>query len=147
MGVDLVQELPYFIIKRLPLRFTFDNNYFNDRYQGIPIGGYTKIVEEMLVGIDVCTNTDFFNMKVKLKNLAGNMHGILPNETEVKFNKIVYTGQIDQYFDFCYGPLEYRSACFETEQFPLENYQGNAVVNYTDTEVPWTRIIEVNAPT
>ena len=122
-------ELPSFIIKRLPVRFTYDNNYFNDRYQGIPIGGYTQIVEKMLSSdlIDIELNTDFFDKK----------------EQYIKeFPKIIYTGMIDQFFDYQYGELEYRSLEFETLVLNKENYQGNAVVNYTDAETPFTRIIE-----
>jgi len=121
------EELPAFIIKRLPVRFIFDNNYFNDRYQGIPIGGYTKIVEKMLEGADIRLNCDFFENKEELLGLAEN---------------VIYTGPIDQYYDYCYGPLEYRSVRFETETLDMENYQGNAVVNYTSHEQPYTRIIE-----
>lgn len=120
-------ELPSFIIKRLPVRFTFDNNYFNDRYQGIPIGGYTKIIEKMLDGVDLKLSYDYFEHREELDNIA---------------NKIIYTGPIDQFFDYCYGPLEYRSVRFETELLDVDNYQGNAVVNYTEYEVPYTRIIE-----
>ena len=120
-------ELPAFIIKRLPVRFTFDNNYFNHRYQGIPIGGYTKIFEKMLDGIEVKLNYDYFAHKQELQNCA---------------KKIIYTGAIDQYFDYVYGALEYRSVRFETEILDLPNYQGNAAVNYTDKDVPYTRIIE-----
>lgn len=126
-------ELPAFIIKRLPLRFTYDNNYFNARYQGIPMGGYTQIVEKMLEGIDVRTNEDFFDLKKS---------GKLSDGTEVEYDKILFTGQIDEYYDSCFGPLEYRSVRFETEELDEENYQGNAVVNYTEREVPYTRIIE-----
>lgn len=126
-------ELPAFIIKRLPLRFTFDNNYFNARYQGIPMGGYTQIVEKMLDGIDVKTGEDFFDLK---------QTGKLSDGTEVEYDKILFTGQIDEYYDSCFGPLEYRSVRFETEELDEENYQGNAVVNYTEREVPYTRIIE-----
>ena len=126
-------ELPAFIIKRLPLRFTYDNNYFNDRYQGIPIGGYTQIVEKMLAHADVRTNTDFFELK---KN------GMKLNGEAITYDKLVFTGQIDEYFDYCYGPLQYRSVRFETEVLDCDNYQGNAVVNYTEREVPYTRIIE-----
>ena len=121
------KELPAFIIKRLPLRFTYDNNYFNDRYQGIPMGGYTKIVEKMLEGSDILLNTDYFEFRKENKDIA---------------KVTVYTGQIDKYFDYKYGILEYRSVRFETEKLDMENYQGNAVVNYTDREVPYTRIIE-----
>ena len=120
-------ELPAFIIKRLPVRFTFDNNYFNDMYQGIPIGGYTKIIEKMLDGIEVKLNTDFFDDKEKWANIA---------------DKIVFTGMIDEYYDYCYGELEYRGLKFEEECLNMENYQGNAVINYTDSKTPYTRIIE-----
>lgn len=120
-------ELPAFIIKRLPVRFVYDNNYFNDKYQGIPVGGYTQIVEKMLEGIEVRLETDFFANREELTAQA---------------DKIVFTGMIDAYFDYCYGELEYRSLRFETEVLECENYQGNAVVNYTEFEVPYTRIIE-----
>lgn len=121
------KELPAFIIKRLPLRFTYDNNYFNDRYQGIPIGGYTKIVEKMLEGSDVLLDTDYFEFIKDNEGIA---------------DKVLFTGMIDEYYDFCYGHLEYRTVRFETEVLDCDNYQGNAVVNYTDSEVPYTRIIE-----
>lgn len=122
------RELPSFIIKRLPVRFTYDNNYFNDKYQGIPIGGYNVIIEKMLKDVDVRLNVDFFDKRDELENLA---------------KKIVYTGMIDQYFDYNYGVLEYRSLHFDTEILDYtNNYQGNAVVNYTDRETPYTRIIE-----
>ncbi|MCK0472275.1 UDP-galactopyranose mutase [Halalkalibacter sp. APA_J-10(15)] len=121
-------ELPAFIIKRLPVRFTYDNNYFNDRFQGIPIGGYTSIIEKMLKGIDVKLNIDFFQTRDELESLA---------------HKVVFTGMIDQYYDYQYGILDYRSLHFETRVLKdVENYQGNAVVNYTDRETPYTRIIE-----
>ena len=120
-------DLPSFIIKRLPLRFTYDNNYFNDRYQGIPIGGYTPIVEKMLAGADILTNTDYFEFIKEHPDVA---------------DKTVLTGQIDAFFDYKLGVLEYRSVRFETEVLDCENYQGNAVVNYTEREVPYTRIIE-----
>ncbi len=120
-------ELPAFIIRRLPVRFTFDNNYFNDRYQGIPIGGYTKMIERMLEGVEVRLECDFFAHKCEFLAEA---------------DKVIYTGAIDRYFDYCYGPLEYRSVRFETEVLDTPNYQGNAVVNYTAAEVPYTRIIE-----
>lgn len=121
-------ELPTFIIKRLPVRLVYDNNYFNDKYQGIPVGGYTKIIEKMLDGIEVRLNTDFFKNKAELSALA---------------NKVLFTGMIDQYYNYKYGELEYRSLRFETEDLPnVSNYQGNAVVNYTEYEVPYTRIIE-----
>lgn len=122
------KELPAFIIRRLPVRFTFDNNYFNDRYQGIPIGGYNKIVEEMLAGCDVLLGTDYLKEKDKYENMA---------------DCILYTGMIDEYFAYCFGHLEYRSLRFETELLEgISNYQGNAVVNYTEREIPYTRIIE-----
>lgn len=121
------KELPAFIIKRLPLRFIYDNNYFNDRYQGIPIGGYTAIIEKMLEGIEVRTGTDYFDFIRDNKNIA---------------RKTIFTGMIDEYYGYCYGPLQYRSVRFETEVLDCENYQGNSVVNYTDREVPYTRIIE-----
>lgn len=120
-------ELPSFIIKRLPVRFVYDNNYFNDLYQGIPIGGYTKMVEKMLEGIEVRLETDY------LKNR---------DAFDAMVDKVVFTGMLDQYFEYCYGELEYRSLRFETEELDMENYQGNAVVNYTEYEVPYTRIIE-----
>jgi len=120
-------ELPAFIIKRLPVRFTFDNNYFNDRYQGIPIGGYTKIIEKMLNGIDIRLNCDFFKNKEALIKESKN---------------IIYTGAIDEYYDYKFGHLEFRTVRFETSVLDMPNYQGNAVVNYTEYEVPYTRIIE-----
>lgn len=120
-------ELPAFIIKRLPVRLVFDNNYFNDRYQGIPIGGYNKLIDGLLDGVETQVNTDFFDDRDKWKGVA---------------DKIVYTGKIDEYFDYALGKLEYRTVRFETEVLNTANYQGNAVVNYTDAEVPYTRIIE-----
>lgn len=120
-------DLPAFIIKRLPVRFTYDNNYFNDTYQGIPIGGYTKIIEKMLEGIEVQLETDFFKDREKLENIA---------------DKIVFTGMIDEFYDYKFGTLEYRSLRFEHETLDEENHQGNAVVNYTEYEIPYTRIIE-----
>ena len=120
-------ELPAFIIKRLPVRFTYDNNYFNDNYQGIPIGGYTKMVEKMLEGTEVRLNKDFFAQREHYQGLAG---------------AVVYTGMVDEYFGYCFGKLEYRSLRFESEVLEEENYQGNAVVNYTEYEVPYTRVIE-----
>ena len=121
------RDLPAFIIKRLPVRFTFDNNYFNDRYQGIPIGGYTKIIEKMLDGIEVKTDTDYFEFIKENPDIA---------------EKTLFTGMIDEYFGYKLGALEYRSVRFETEVLDTDNYQGNAVVNYTEYEVPYTRIIE-----
>lgn len=120
-------ELPSFIIKRLPVRFTYDNNYFDDKYQGIPEGGYTQIIEKMLNGIEIKTGYDYFEHKNELNNIV---------------KKTIFTGPIDQYYDYCYGELEYRSVRFETEILDMKNYQGNAVVNYTEYEVPYTRIIE-----
>ncbi len=120
-------QLPAFIIKRLPVRLTFDNNYFNALYQGIPVGGYTKMVENMLEGIEVKLSTDYFANREYWNGIA---------------EKIIYTGPIDAYFDYCLGNLEYRSVRFETEVLDKPNFQGNAAVNYTDAETPWTRIIE-----
>ena len=120
-------ELPSFIIKRLPVRLTFDNNYFNDLYQVIPMGGYNVIIDKMLDGIEVELGTDYLANKDKYENIA---------------DKIIFTGPIDEFYDYCFGPLEYRSVRFETEELPVENYQGNAVINYTDEETPYTRIIE-----
>ena len=136
-------ELPAFIIKRLPLRFTYDNNYFNDHFQGIPMGGYTQIVEKMLVGADVRLNQDFFDVVGGHANAAGAVSGRLKDGTEITWKKLIFTGQIDEYYNHCYGNLEYRSVRFETEKLEdLDNYQGNAVVNYTAADVPYTRIIE-----
>ena len=121
------RELPAFIIRRLPVRLTFDNNYFNALYQGIPLGGYTKMVENILSGIEVRLNTDYLAHREDLDTLA---------------EKVVYTGAIDAFFDYQLGHLEYRSVRFETEVLDMPNFQGNAAVNYTDAETPWTRIIE-----
>ncbi len=121
------KDLPASIIKRLPCRFTFDNNYFNDRYQGIPIGGYTPIIKKMLAGADVLTGTDYFRFIKDHQNIA---------------RKTVYTGMIDEFFGFCYGKLQYRTVCFETKTLDQPNYQGVAVMNYTERDVPYTRIIE-----
>lgn len=121
------RELPAFIIKRLPFRFTYDNNYFNDRYQGIPTEGYTALVRRMLEGIEVRTGTDFFKLRKEQPQIAGT---------------VIFTGMIDEYFGYSKGALSYRSVRFETEVLDCDNYQGNAVVNYTDSEVPYTRIIE-----
>lgn len=120
-------DLPAFIIKRLPVRLVFDNNYFNDKYQGIPVGGYNKLIDGLLAGIETRTGVDFSTLK-------GIWHDIA--------DKLVYTGAIDEYFDYCYGKLEYRTVRFETEVLNTANYQGNAVVNYTEREVPYTRVIE-----
>lgn len=120
-------ELPAFIIKRLPVRFVYDNNYFNDKYQGIPVGGYTQIVEKMLEGAEVRLGVDFFKERESLVASA---------------KKVVFTGMIDEFYGYRFGELEYRTLRFETEDLPQENYQGNAVVNYTEAEIPYTRIIE-----
>ncbi len=120
-------ELPSFIIKRLPVRFIYDNNYFNDKYQGIPVGGYTAIIQKMLEGIEVKLNCNFFEHREELEQIA---------------EKIIFTGAIDEFYNYQYGELEYRSLRFETEVINEENYQGNAVVNYTEYEIPYTRIIE-----
>ena len=120
-------ELPAFIIKRLPVRFTFDNNYFSDAYQGIPIGGYNKLIEALLNGIETKTSVDFFENRDEWENIA---------------EKIVFTGKIDEFYGYKFGKLEYRTVRFETEKLNEQNYQGNAVINYTEAEVPYTRIIE-----
>lgn len=120
-------ELPAFIIKRLPVRLTFDNNYFNDAYQGIPIGGYNKLIYALLDGIETKNNTDFFESREHWESVA---------------DKIVFTGKIDEFYDYKFGKLEYRTVRFETEKLNVQNYQGNAVINYTEAEVPYTRIIE-----
>ena len=120
-------ELPAFIIKRVPVRFVHDNNYFNDRFQGIPIGGYNKLIDGLLDGVEVKLNTDFFDNRQYWEQIA---------------EKVLYTGKLDEYFDYCYGKLEYRTVRFEEEVLDMPNYQGNAVMNFTDAEVPYTRIIE-----
>ncbi len=134
------KDLPAFIIKRLPMRFIFDNNYFNDRYQGIPVGGYTQLVEKLLKGIPVRTGTDYYDF-VKLEgSVPAKPYTSHEGDT---FDKILFTGMIDEFFGYKLGTLEYRSLRFETESLPdVDNYQGNAVVNYTEREVPYTRIIE-----
>ena len=121
------EDLPAFIIKRLPVRFVFDNNYFNDIYQGIPIGGYNRLIEGLLAGIETKVNTDFFSKRNYWSDLA---------------DKIVFTGKLDEYYDYCFGKLNYRTVRFEHEVMSVPNYQGNAVVNYTDIDVPYTRVIE-----
>ncbi|EEV5949084.1 UDP-galactopyranose mutase, partial [Escherichia coli] len=121
------KELPSFIIRRLPVRFTFDNNYFSDKYQGIPVGGYTNLIEKMLEGVEVHLGIDYLKERKKYSEIA---------------KKIIYTGPIDEYFDNVLGKLEYRSLKFQTEKMDIPNYQGNAVVNYTEKEIPFTRIIE-----
>lgn len=134
------KELPAFIIKRLPLRFTYDNNYFNDRYQGIPVGGYTAMVEKMLQGIEVRTGVSYREFAVEQETADGI---VVSDHAGNTYRKVVYTGMLDEYFDYSLGHLEYRSLRFETEQMPqCDNYQGNAVVNYTEREVPYTRVIE-----
>ncbi|WP_195500778.1 UDP-galactopyranose mutase [Bacteroides clarus] len=120
-------DLPAFIIKRLPVRLVFDNNYFNDKYQGIPIGGYNIFIKNLLYKVDVNLNTDFFSNRIYWENMA---------------EKIVFTGKIDEFYNYCFGKLEYRTVCFEEEIHDCTNYQGNAVINYTDKSVPYTRIIE-----
>lgn len=120
-------DLPPFIIKRLPVRFIFDNNYFNDKYQGIPIGGYNKLINGLLDGIETKINTDFFKNRSHWESIA---------------NKIVFTGKIDEFYNYCFGQLEYRTVRFEEEIYDTPNYQGNAVINYTESNVPYTRIIE-----
>lgn len=120
-------ELPAFIIKRLPVRFVHDNNYFNDRFQGIPMGGFNKLIDGMLKGVDIKLNTDFFDDRQHWEQIA---------------DKILYTGKLDEYYDYRFGKLEYRTVRFEEEVLDMPNYQGNAVMNFTDAEVPYTRIIE-----
>ena len=120
-------ELPAFIIKRLPVRLVFDNNYFNDKYQGIPVGGYNRLIDGLLGGVETKTGVDFFENRAYWEGVA---------------DKVVFTGKIDEYFDYCYGKLEYRTVRFEVERMDMSNYQGNAVVNYTDPDVPYTRVIE-----
>lgn len=120
-------QLPAFIIKRIPLRFTYDNNYFNDRYQGIPIGGYTKLVERLLEGTEVRLKLNYYELMKQQPNIA---------------KKIVFTGMIDEFYQYCYGELQYRSLRFEQEELAVSNYQGNAVINYTEEKIPYTRIIE-----
>ncbi len=134
------KELPAFIIKRLPLRFTYDNNYFNDRYQGIPVGGYTAMVEKMLQGIEVRTGVSYREFAVEQETADGI---VVSDHAGNTYRKVVYTGMLDEYFNYSLGHLEYRSLRFETEQMlQCDNYQGNAVVNYTEREVPYTRVIE-----
>ena len=120
-------ELPPFIIRRLPVRFVYDNNYFNDTYQGVPIGGYNQLINELLLDVEVRINTDYFANKDAFNAMA---------------NKVVFTGKIDEYYDYCFGQLDYRTVIFEQEIHEMANYQGNAVVNYTEREIPFTRVIE-----
>lgn len=132
-------ELPAFIIKRLPVRFVYDNNYFNDRYQGIPIGGYNKLIEGLLDGIDTMVNVDFFSQNMEM--ISGNQYPLRKIWNKLA-DKLVYTGPLDEYFDYKYGRLDWRTVSFEEEVIDTPNYQGNAVMNYTEAEVPYTRIIE-----
>ncbi len=120
-------DLPPFIIKRLPVRMVFDNNYFNDKYQGIPVGGYNKLIDGLLKGADTITDVDFFADRIRWESVA---------------DKVVFTGKIDEYYGYCYGKLQYRTVSFEHETINTPNYQGNAVVNYTEAEIPYTRVIE-----
>lgn len=134
-------ELPAFIIKRLPVRFVHDNNYFNDRFQGIPIGGFNKLIDGLLEGVDVITNVDFFDCQRSFDDALG-VYTVQSSKFKVPSSKILYTGKLDEYFDYCFGKLEYRTVRFEEEILDMPNYQGNAVMNFTDAEVPYTRIIE-----
>ena len=134
-------ELPAFIIKRLPVRFVHDNNYFNDRFQGIPMGGFNKLIDGMLEGVDVITNIDFFNCQRNYDETLG-VYNVQCSLFNVQCSKILYTGKLDEYYDYCFGKLEYRTVRFEEEILDMPNYQGNAVMNFTDAEVPYTRIIE-----
>lgn len=134
-------ELPAFIIKRLPVRFVHDNNYFNDRFQGIPIGGFNKLIDGLLEGVDVLTNIDFFDCNRQYDEQLGT-YNVQNKVFNVQCSKILYTGKLDEYFDYCFGKLEYRTVRFEEEILDMPNFQGNAVMNFTDAEVPYTRIIE-----
>lgn len=132
-------ELPAFIIKRLPVRLIFDNNYFNDKYQGIPIGGYNKLIDGLLEGIETKTNVDFFMDSIET---ASGETILLKNEWQKLADKLVFTGKIDEFYDYQFGKLNYRTVRFEQEIIDMPNYQGNAVVNYTEREIPYTRVIE-----
>ena len=134
-------ELPAFIIKRLPVRFVHDNNYFNDRFQGIPIGGFNKLIDGLLEGVDVLTNVDFFECNRQYDEQHGTYNIQCPL-FNVQCSKILYTGKLDELYDYRFGKLEYRTVRFEEEILDMPNYQGNAVMNFTDAEVPYTRIIE-----
>ena len=134
-------ELPAFIIKRLPVRFVHDNNYFNDRFQGIPMGGFNKLIDGMLEGVDVLTNVDFFDCNRQYDEQLG-AYNVQCSMFNVQCSKILYTGKLDEYYDYRLGKLEYRTVRFEEEILDIPNYQGNAVMNFTDAEVPYTRIIE-----
>ena len=138
-GRELV-DLPAFIIKRLPVRFVYDNNYFNDTYQGVPKGGYNKLIQGLLDGIDTLVDVDFFDCKIQRQPEGGFI--IMHADFECRCAKILYTGKIDEYFGYCHGALQYRSVRFEHELLDTANYQGNAVINYTEPEVPYTRVIE-----
>jgi UDP-galactopyranose mutase len=134
-------ELPAFIIKRLPVRFVHDNNYFNDRFQGIPMGGFNKLIDGMLEGVDVVTNVDFFDCQRNFDETLG-VYNVQCSMFNIQCSKILYTGKLDEYYDYRFGKLEYRTVRFEEEILDMPNYQGNAVMNFTDAEVPYTRIIE-----
>ena len=134
-------ELPAFIIKRLPVRFVHDNNYFNDRFQGIPMGGFNKLIDGMLEGVDVITNIDFFDCQRNFDETLG-VYNVQCSMFNIQCSKILYTGKLDEYYDYRFGKLEYRTVRFEEEILDMPNYQGNAVMNFTDAEVPYTRIIE-----
>lgn len=134
-------ELPAFIIKRLPVRFVHDNNYFNDRFQGIPMGGFNKLIDGMLEGVDVVTNVDFFDCQRNFDETLG-VYNVQCSMFNIQCSKILYTGKLDEYYDYRFGKLEYRMVRFEEEILDMPNYQGNAVMNFTDAEVPYTRIIE-----
>ncbi len=134
-------ELPAFIIKRLPVRFVHDNNYFNDRFQGIPMGGFNKLIDGMLEGVDVVTNVDFFDCQRNFDETLG-VYNVQCSMFNIQCSKILYTGKLDEYYDYRFGKLEYRTVRFEEEILDMANYQGNAVMNFTDAEVPYTRIIE-----
>ena len=134
-------ELPAFIIKRLPVRLVFDNNYFNDKYQGIPIGGYNKLIDGLLAGVDTMINTNFFDFK-RVYNLSKGLWELETRNLKLEASKIVYTGQLDEYFGYRLGKLNFRTVRFEQEVLDTPNFQGNAVVNYTEAKVPYTRIIE-----
>ena len=134
-------ELPAFIIKRLPVRFVHDNNYFNDRFQGIPMGGFNKLIDGMLEGVDVITNLDFFDCDRSFDETQ-DVYNVQCSMFNVQCSKILYTGKLDEYFDYRFGKLEYRTVRFEEEILDMPNYQGNAVMNFTDAEVPYTRVIE-----
>ena len=138
------KDLPAFIIRRLPVRFVFDNNYFNDNYQGIPIGGYNKLIMGLLEGCDFLTGVDFFSKDIEYRNHSWVLRGdsCLKDHWKNIADKLVFTGQVDEFFNYRFGKLEYRTVRFETEALDIPNFQGNAVVNYTDSEIPYTRVIE-----